>query len=154
MPSVIVVGNSRVHLPETLATSYIEEARRLKEAGRFDEMETVLREALKCVPGNSDLLVDHARLAERRGDFAEAAERWARLRREAPHHSVGFIAGALALRDAGRFDDAEALLRDAMQRFPDEAGPVIDHAWLAHVRRDWTEASSRWEDVRSRFADR
>src|ERR1700732_3175195 len=54
MPSVIVGGNSRVHLPETLAASYIEEARRLKEADRFDEAETVLREAIKSAPNNSD----------------------------------------------------------------------------------------------------
>ena len=31
MPSVIVIGNSRVHVPETLVASYIEESRRLRE---------------------------------------------------------------------------------------------------------------------------
>src|SRR5437660_4436058 len=84
MPSVITIGNSRVHLPGTLTAKYVEEARRLRDLRRYEEAEAVLREALKCVPDNSDLLVDYARLAERRGDFTAAAARWAGFPSAAP----------------------------------------------------------------------
>ena len=35
--------------------------------------------------------------------------------------------------------------------FPDQCAPVFDYAWVAHVRRDWPEATGRWATARARF---
>jgi tetratricopeptide (TPR) repeat protein len=57
------------------------------------------------------------------------------------------------LRELRRFDEADALLADAIARFPDRRAPLIEHAWLASARRDWPEAARRWALVRERFPD-
>jgi hypothetical protein len=49
MPSVMKIGNSRVHLPDTLRLSYTEENRRVRESPRIKEPERTAREALKRV---------------------------------------------------------------------------------------------------------
>src|SRR5580700_6139242 len=61
--------------------------------------------------------------------------------------------GAIALRELRRFDEADALLADAIARLPDRRAPLIEHAWLASARRDWPEAARRWALVRERFPD-
>ena len=54
----------------------------------------------------------------RRRDWALASERWGELRRTFPDDASGYVRGAAALRNAGRLDEAEALAREAVSRFP------------------------------------
>ena len=122
----------------------------LSQARRFDEAEALLAEGAARFPGDAGFAIESAWLAHRRGDFAAAMAAFARVREMLPNHPAGFTGAALALRERGELEAAEALLRDAIERFPAEAGPRIDHAWIAHVRRDWPEAARRWEQVRER----
>jgi tetratricopeptide (TPR) repeat protein len=154
MPSVLVIGNSRIYLPETLATGYIEEARRLRELDRLVEAETVLMEALRRFSGIPDLYFDYARISEARQNALEAAARWDAARIRFPERWLCYVGEALAFCHLGRLDEAEALLCDAMDRFPDEPQPVLDHARVALLRRDWKEAAARWQKARSRFPER
>src|SRR5437588_6236542 len=87
MPSVMKIGNSRVHLSEALAASYIGEARRLREQARHHEAEAILREGLKCFPDDPDLLIDYARVTERRGEEREHTQGFPdkRLQKVVPH---------------------------------------------------------------------
>ncbi len=57
------------------------------------------------------------------------------------------------MREAGRYDDAEATLGYAAERFPENEQIAIARASLANVRRDWPAALSRWEMVRAGFPD-
>src|SRR6201999_1321091 len=66
-------------------------------------------------------------------------------------HAAGCVGLAVSLRDDGRSDEAEEQLADARRRFPTDVGIFVECGWLAHVPRDWAEATARWEDVRSRF---
>jgi tetratricopeptide (TPR) repeat protein len=52
-----------------------------------------------------------------------------------------------------RFDEADALLRDAIASFPDEQAPLIEYAVVANAKRNWPEAAQRWATVRERFPD-
>src|SRR5438067_4514030 len=63
------------------------------------------------------------------------------------------LKSALALRDAGRLDEAEASLVEIVEQFPTEPRPQIELAAISHFRRDWTEAAQRWEIVRGEFPD-
>ncbi|HXQ53712.1 MAG TPA: tetratricopeptide repeat protein [Stellaceae bacterium] len=65
----------------------------------------------------------------------------------------GYLDGARALREQRRFAEAEIVLTAAMTRFPDASAPVTEHAWLAHIGRDWPEAVRRWEHLRGRYPD-
>src|SRR5207249_2399253 len=77
--------------------------------------------------------------------------RWQRVRERHGALSVGYTAGAVALRELGRLDEAAVLLDEAAARFPDEPAPVVERAWLAHHGRDWATANRLWEAVRRQF---
>jgi tetratricopeptide (TPR) repeat protein len=64
-----------------------------------------------------------------------------------------YLRAAVEAREAGRFDEADGLLTEAIERFPDEPRPRFDWALLPHFRLDWTEAVRRSEIVRAEFPD-
>jgi tetratricopeptide (TPR) repeat protein len=75
------------------------------------------------------------------------------MRERHPDHAVGYTSGAVSLREQRRFGEAEALLEEAVRRFPGERVPLVEHAWLATAQRDWAAAAGRWEEVRRRHPD-
>ena len=95
----------------------------LSQLRRFDEAETLLTDGAARFPDDAGFAIERAWIAHRRGDFAEAASRFAGVRATVADHPVGFIGGAMALRDSGDFAGAETLLNEAIQRFPDQPGP-------------------------------
>ena len=125
----------------------------LSQLRRFDEAERLLAEGAARFPNEPGFAIERAWLAHRRGDRAEAIGRWEGVRSAMPEHHVGYTGGALTLRDAGRFAEAEALLEEAMKRFPDDLAPRADYAWVAQIARDWPEALRRWEEVRRRHPE-
>jgi predicted Zn-dependent protease len=54
-----------------------------------------------------------------------------------------------------QFDEADAVLRDAMALFPNEPRLAISYAWSAQLKGDkagnWNEANKRWHSLISRF---
>jgi len=122
----------------------------LRELGRQDESIAVLDEARWRFPDDSRALVELAWIAHRRGDWPEALRQWAHLRDGFPQVTVGYIAGAQALRSAGRLEEAEALLLVAVDRLAAvSAEPLVEYARFAHERQDWPQAIRRWEMVRA-----
>src|SRR5579872_1078922 len=122
----------------------------LSHLHRFDEADALLADGAARFPDDAGFAIEGAWLAQRRGDISAAVAGFARVRERLPQHPAGFTGGAFALREGGDFAGAEALLTEAMALFPDEAGPRIDYAWLAHIRRDWPEAAERWRQARER----
>ncbi len=131
--------------------AYLGGARALREAGDPAAAESILREGVDTFPAEPALLGDFAAAAANRRDWPEAIRRWQQVRTRFPDRLVGFTNGAQALRQAERFDEAEALLLRAAEAFPNETAPATERAWLAFIRRDLAEAVRRWETVRSRF---
>jgi tetratricopeptide (TPR) repeat protein len=125
----------------------------LRELGRFAEAEALLREAAERFPAEPHVVVEQAWLAQARRDWPEAARRWDAARARLPGEEVVYTAGARALREEGRADEADRLLREAIARFPDRRSPLTEHAWLAQIGRDWPATVERWAAVRARFPD-
>jgi tetratricopeptide (TPR) repeat protein len=123
----------------------------LRESGQLDLAESVCTAALERFPDVPELLVQHASVAHARQDWAVAARRWEVARVRQPDKTFGYLVGAQCLRSLGQIDAAEALLRAAVERFPDDAAPLVEFAWTAHLRRNWATAFDRWEEVRARF---
>jgi tetratricopeptide (TPR) repeat protein len=73
------------------------------------------------------------------------------VRAHSPDHAPAYLELGNALREAGRYDEAELVFGEGADRFPYNEGIAINQAWLANVRRDWPTALSRWEAVRARF---
>lgn len=100
-----------------------------------------------------DLPRAHARAHEALGRQAwqEAADAYDAIRAEYPQDGAAHVYGGWALREAGRTTEAEAVLRRAVELFPDDLWAHI-HLALCATRTDrWREASERFEVVRTRW---
>jgi tetratricopeptide (TPR) repeat protein len=148
--AVGVFAAARRQFPDSFVPGQ-RQAAALMQLGRFDEADAVLRDTLRHFPDEAGLAIDRAWVAQRRGDYADAARRWGHVRAQFPDFSVAYTAGAVCLRELRQLDEAEALLAEAMARFPDDPSPSIEHAWVAHARRDWSAAAQRWEVVHSNW---
>ena len=91
--------------------------------------------------------------AHRDRKWLDAMERWDAYRDHFPDLLDGFTMGSIALIELGRFYEADALLRLALDRFPGETLVHYHYALVAHCRRDWQEAAQRWEAYRMLFPD-
>src|ERR1700693_4312859 len=125
----------------------------LRNRGHFEEAEMVLAEAMERFPEEPRPCSEWALLAHVRRDWSEAARRWEALRKRFPDDALAFVLGGVAARQLGEFDDAEALLSIARERYPIDAGAATEYAWLATQRRDWPQALERWEVVRDLLPD-
>lgn len=136
-----------------LADGYLGHAAALAEAGRIDEADALLAKAMLRFPANPDVLMEHARTALSRKDWQQALGRWEAVRAHFPERIADYAQMGVALRELGRFDDADALLRDATERYPEDADISVNYAWVAYHRGDWPEAVRRWDNALKRFPD-
>ena len=118
--------------------------------GDFDDLDAFALARAKRSRNDPRYLEAYAQSADRRRDFEEAARRWAMARKRFPGRKLGYTGGMVALRQIGRFDGAEALLRQATRLFSDDLTVAIEASRLAEARADWATAYQRWETVRSR----
>jgi tetratricopeptide (TPR) repeat protein len=107
------------------------------------------------VPAQEDIsgAIDRARQATQRRDWLEAGRCWEEVRERFPHHMPAYLGAGNALREAGRYDEAEVVLGIGAAMFPDNEQIALALAWLANVRHDWPAAVSRWEIFCRRFPD-
>jgi predicted Zn-dependent protease len=121
-------------------------AHALTQQDRVEDAEAVLQAAQDRLPAEAAILLGLARLAERRRDWPEAEQRFARLCEHFPDAVDGPWGRAAALREQGRLDEAEQLLREGAARHPSHGGFVHDLARLAEWRGDWPAAERLWRD--------
>lgn len=136
--------------PETPA-GLVGQARALLMQGSRAPARPLLLEALSRFPAEADARVELARLEEMERNWTEAERCWREFAVLRPAVWWGPARAALALREQGRMADAEAVLAEALDRFPGEAGVFLDYARLAAVQRDWPAAERRWAAVTERF---
>jgi tetratricopeptide (TPR) repeat protein len=122
----------------------------LWRAGQFDEAEAAAEAAFAKFPDHPDLLVQYAWIATKQERWEDAIRRWAVVRAGQPDLLESYVYGARALWHFGRPDRAEALIAEALRRFPDDEEALVESAWTALVRQDWDEAARRWLRVRAR----
>src|ERR1051326_3949171 len=80
-------------------------------------------------------------------------DRWEKLRESEPDQPVGYQRGAMALRQAGRFDEAETVASVGIERFPDDLGIAHEYCRVALGRGDHSEALTRALAMIGRFPD-
>ena len=98
--------------------------------------------------------MQHAMVAMLRLDKEVAAQRYLATRERFPNAAPAYGFGAMALRQLGRHDDAEALLSDAMTRFPNEPLIFVEFAQCAIDRNERDQALQRCRTVRDNFPER
>jgi tetratricopeptide (TPR) repeat protein len=141
------------HTAETFAyaAAFAFAAKAMVELGRADEADAYLGGKAHLFPGDLEIVATQAHLAQRRGDWTAACDRWAVVRAISPDFQAGYYLGARCLFETGRHAEADAVLRAAIERFPLEMWPLRDFASLAHERGDWNQAVDRWEALRRGF---
>jgi tetratricopeptide (TPR) repeat protein len=134
--------------------AYLQALNALVAKGEHETAEAGFVAAMAQFPANAAFLARYARAAEARGEWAEAAARWEKLRVRQPGNKVMIQALAACWVRIGRTEDADALLTETLAEQPDAAAaaadPVlrrlmIDHARMANSRRDFAAAAARWK---------
>src|ERR1044071_1285644 len=74
-------------------------------------------EAVERFPGDAGLAIGYAAAAHRRRDWEETVRRCETLRAALPLEPIGYTLAGAALRELGRYDEAEPLLASACARF-------------------------------------
>jgi tetratricopeptide (TPR) repeat protein len=120
---------------------------------RYDEAEVLARRRLKQNPGDSLALMGLARIAEARGDIAEALRRWTIVRRKIKDTIEGYIGCARCLTAMGLLDEAETQLKRALLYAPNGHGALVARARLSDRRKDWPESIARWNQLAEYFKD-
>jgi tetratricopeptide (TPR) repeat protein len=133
---------------------YVGGAQALFNAGRTDDADELLRQSTIAFPDDRSAHVEYAHAAYWRKDLPEAIRRWERVRGRFPEaRDHEYVSHAIALREAGRFDEAGALLRKADSDFVGHRGILAERAWVAHARGDWPQALTLWQAFRALFPD-
>jgi Flp pilus assembly protein TadD len=99
------------------------------------------------------VLVNRAQQASQSGDLAAAEQLWTSVLERQPEDPAGHIGLAALLNRQKKPDAADAIIREALSRFPDNMHVIANHAWLAHDRGDWQAALARWTIYRAQFPD-
>jgi len=121
--------------------------------GRPADAAILFAHAVVQFPTNAALYRELAWATGRMGDLDTAVRYYQRAMDLDPDNLDGLVAVVAGLRDLGRYDDADAILRVRRAQFGDAQYFLQVSAWVAHYRGDWPEAMRRWELLRDRFPD-
>ena len=113
----------------------------------FDEAEELMAEGERRNPRDPYFAEALARIAHRRGDFAEAVRLYGRIRKKFPGSPMAYTSGAAALRDLGQPEEAEQLLQRALALFNRDIHCRIELAKTAEALGNWELALERWTYV-------
>jgi tetratricopeptide (TPR) repeat protein len=134
---------------------YLTVARELRDAGKVEEAEQVYREILNRFPASVEPAMEYAMMAYARQEWPEAISRFETVRSRFPEVLDGHRFVADLLVGQKQFEEADAVLRDAMARFPSEPQLAISYAWSGHFKgdllADWREAGERWRWLVAHF---
>lgn len=119
----------------------------LMAVGREPDADTLAIDAQYRFPGNPDVAVAYAALAENAQDWDRALMRWQRASQRFADTIAVHLGVARVLRGLNRSAEAEAGLRAAAARFPDHPEPLRELAGLVPVE----EGAAIWDAIHARF---
>ena len=111
--------------------------------GRHDLAGAVLDIAFHHEAGGLVALIRHVEQAFRRAEWLEVARRSALVRDRFPGLAYGLVHLGVARREAGDLVTADAILAEAVARFPQDEAAHIHFTDLARRRQDWSALEQR-----------
>jgi tetratricopeptide (TPR) repeat protein len=115
------VRGGQLNQSAALAAAYLQKVRETGDASFYARADGVLRQALAKRPNDAYAVVQAATLAAARHDFSHALSLSQRARALAPEALAAFPVQVDALVELGRYDDAERVLQDFIDRKPNLA---------------------------------
>jgi tetratricopeptide (TPR) repeat protein len=122
----------------------------LTHFGQHQEAEAIIARGTRVLPDEAELHIQHARNATERRQWPEALHRWEIVRSRFKDQFLGSMGAAQSLKEMGRFDEAEELLKGARERFYKVDWIAAEWADIAAVKGDIGEAIQRWRDLLAR----
>lgn len=132
-------------IPGEWSTLAALQGRWLTRKGQLVEAEAVLTRAKKRWPSDGHIAINHAFVAEARGDLGAFAERWRAILGHHPDLPLAHAGLGGALRKLGRLEQAHDVLKAAQARFPEDTHIAMESAWLAHDRGEHLDAIALWQ---------
>ena len=129
------------------------EASALRDLGRLEEAEAAIAAGRARFPADPSLVAEAALVQADRKSWAGAVEIAATLRAIAPGDKRGYVIATFALLELRRYAEAEALINEGFERFPDDRDVGAQRAHAATNRADWPEALRRWSALVEKFPD-
>ncbi len=123
----------------------------LRRGGNLARAGDVIEEASRLFPDDLGILIEAARVADQRDDFARALGYWRRVEAKTTLRPLWSTGVAHALVMLGRFDEAETLLAKERTKHPRHRGLMAIECMLASSREDWPRAVSLARAFRLRF---
>jgi predicted Zn-dependent protease len=123
----------------------------LRQLGRPDEALDLLRQAVRRLPRDPEILIVWARQALEEKDRGEALRRFEKVRRVAPLRAEGYQEAVDVLAEDGRAEAAEALIAEGLRRLSGNWVMWQAAARLAERLARQEEAIARWEALRAAF---
>jgi tetratricopeptide (TPR) repeat protein len=112
-----------------------------RQLRRLDEAAAIVADGAARFPTLAWPLVEKALLARAGGELDAAIGLCVELRDRFPKEPMGYRLGAQFLRARNRLADAEALLRDAADLFPELSWPAVEADAIARTRHNHAEAT-------------
>lgn len=129
----------------------VSKLRVLSEMGRVETVRAILEEELGQDPGNAPLLIAASYSVVIQGPMSEAKERWERCVSACPDEPDAYIGKASLLRGTGHAGEAEDMLRQCCERWPEQPSLWRALAETCAYRRNMEGARQAWAEV-SRIA--
>jgi tetratricopeptide (TPR) repeat protein len=120
---------------------------------QIDDAEPVFLAACEKYPEQPHGCIGMATIAQRRGQWQLALERWNECLRKFPQQVVSswHLHRGNALLQLGYVSEAEQVFQALTISQPDQPGGWVALAQSAKLRQDWESALTRWENVVTRF---
>jgi predicted Zn-dependent protease len=112
---------------------------------RFDEADALADVGIATFLQDPEIWSWRGHLAHARRDWTSAISRWADVRALFGELPAGWSRGIDALIELDRLDEAERLLETVPSSVAENAEVLLQAARLATKRKDWPEATQRWE---------
>ena len=126
-------------------------ARALHALRRLDEADAAYFRLREDQPSDLSLAQQYAAIAAEREDWPEASRRWAEITADFPDHVPGYWQWADALAEAGDLVRADAVLTEAVARFPDDLETAVHWARSGRQILSSGNCAARWEEIGRRF---
>jgi tetratricopeptide (TPR) repeat protein len=130
---------------------YVDGGTALRHLDRTDEADQVTELGLAYHRGHLQLLMNHARSAMHRQDWAEAERRWREVQARHPKAAMGYVGLADMFRQQKAQAAQEDCLRAGMAALPGNPALMAQFAMAAAQRGHWAEAAERWRAYALRF---
>lgn len=143
-----------VQRPSGYVKSQLRAATELLQSRRLEAAESVLNEALVRYPDHPDLLECRALVVQRDGRWSDALRQWQDLAATHPDRTEAPVNRVRILTKLQRFAEAEQVLREAVERWPDHPKLIEASALAAQRERRWSDALADWQNLTQRHPGR